>query len=500
MSDGDVCKQTDGVIKTISTAPIIAINDLKAQAKKASQRVFNSTSAEAGKKKTWIKNRVDNVKQFYNRLNRAPPKSARPDLVFFRNVLLFIASLVIIYYALPYISGKVQTGFTKEQFEKAVKLPESAFNIEQVAQVNQKIKAFEDHKAYFDDGGAYAPDNAGTHEVGKTAVALPMLIFFLQFILPPLAIGYTIWFVITYWHYVYQALWGWFLAMYDYFTTLVQGKMGCKWYIRFVTGWRCRNVSFYDYVVRWRQRYIDGPVRQEQIKYINQYYAAKERYVTKPYKKYISDPLERRKIKAEYARRVTSERTMEVLLKKARDSSRTVDAGITGTLLKGTVFGQLFGKMFNTYIGNPLNNIKSASSDIANGFDSQTVTGNQCRCPGASEKTASTLTKGVHFVKTHLPEFHREGKTAKARRNCEVANQVIRDRASLIGSLIVLILAILIAIYMYAWKFGTPVFIKNIISNTSVWGVHHMIGKRWTVLPYIVVITTLAILAHTGFS
>jgi hypothetical protein len=69
--------------------------------------------------------------------------------------------------------------------------------------------------------------HAGTNEVGKTAVALPMLVFFMQFILPPLAIAYTLWFVITYWPYVYAALWGWFLAMYDYFTSLVQGKMGC---------------------------------------------------------------------------------------------------------------------------------------------------------------------------------------------------------------------------------------------------------------------------------
>ena len=489
MSDGDVCKHTDNIIKSIS-APITKINDLKSKAKQAGQEAIAAT----GKKTQWIKKRAQNVKEFYQRigsgLNAGTAPSKRPDLVFFRNILLFLASLVIVYYTLPYVSGKVQTGFSKEQFDKAVKLPESAFNIEEVAEVNQKIKAFEDHKAYFNDGGPYAPANAGVHEVGKTAVALPMLIFFMQFILPPLAIGYIVWFVITYWPYVYRALWGWFLAMYDYFTSLVQGKMGCKWYIRYVTGWKCRSVNFSTYIIQWRRRYIDGPVHQERIKYINQYYAAKERYLTKPYKKYISDPIERRKINAEYAKRIAADRTMEVLLKKARDSSRKVNTGILGTIFQGTVFGQFFNRMLARF--------RSSKEELLDGYESQTVTGNTCRCPSTSEKTANALNKGVEFIQSRIPEF--QSKTAKGKRNCETANQLITEKASIMGSIIVVILALLISLYFYTWKFGTPVFVKNIISHTTVWGANRLKSKRLTVLPYIVVAATLGILAHTGFA
>jgi hypothetical protein len=488
MSDSSVCKQSEDSMKTINRiqdATVNEINNLKAQAAKAGNDAMAKITGE-GKRN---KNRFQQFMKVMNDTMKPAP-TTRPDLVFFRNMLLFLAAIVIVYYALPRLSGSVKTGFNAAQFQKAAKLPESAFNIEEVAKVNQEVKAFQDHKSFFDDGGAYSFDNAGNREIGRTSVALPMLVFFLQFILPPIAIGYIIWFVITYWPYVINAAWGWYLAMYSYFTEMIQGRLGCKWYIRWVTGWRCRSPNFSEYVMSWRRQYIDGPVYTEKLKYIAKYRAAKERYYTKPFKKYVADPIKRANIRNEYFKKVAMDRTVEVMMKKARDLNNVPQTGVLGASGKmGRVYGNIFGS---------INRTKQDIDDMANGFDSETVTGQSCRCPAVTDPLRRTLDKvkstaeavGDKLKPSNLGPFSA----------CEAADRVINDKASIMGSLIVLLLAILIGIYMFSWQFGTPVFIKNIISHTTYWAPAGVVFKRWNYMPYIIIATTIAILTHTGFA
>jgi hypothetical protein len=485
MSD-TVCKKSDGVTNQISSIKDETVNkimDIKTQVKEAGDQAIKDITASGRSKYKVLNTSLSKLDSFYSLISGR--NSSRPDLIFFRNILLLLASVVIVYYTLPRISGAVKTGFSKEQFDKATKLPETAFNIEERAKVDMEVKAFEDHKKFFDDGGAYDPTNAGVHEIGRTSVALPMLIFFLQFILPPLAIGYIIWFVITYWRYVWAALWGWFETMYSYFTTLIQGRLGCKWYIKFVTGWKCRSPVFSEYVARWRRRYIDGPVYAEKIKYINQYYATKDKYITRPYKKYIDDPIERRKINVEYAKRVAAERTPEVILKKSRD---IYDANLRSNSLIGRAYRSLFGLTSSVNAA-----VETATDDAINGYESQTITGKPCNCPGIKQTVKSvTDAAGALTDNIKVPSVNVHV--------CDKADQIINNRASIMGMLIVAILAVLISIYYYTWTFGTPVFVKNIISPTTVRTFNKTIFKKWPIAPYLVLATTIGIIAHTGFS
>ncbi len=478
MSDS-VCKSSADTIQSIKDVSVQKITDVRNQVKTAGENAIKDITERGRSKYKFLNSTLSGLDALYSFISGA--KSTRPDLIFFRNVLIFLAAVVIVYYALPRLSGSANVGFSKEQFDKATKLPQTAFNIEEQAKVNMEVKAFEDHRKFFDDGGAYDPKNAGVHEIGRTAVALPMLVFFLQFVLPPLAIGYIVWFVLTYWRYVIAALWGWFEAMYSYFTTLIQGRLGCKWYIKWVTGWKCRSPVFSEYVVAWRKKFIDGPVYAEKIKYINQYYAAKERYVTKPYKKYIDDPIERRKINAEYAKLVAADRTVEVILKKSRDTYDSNQGWFGSNNLLSRAYGSLFGT------------VKTVPDELINGYDSTTITGEECKCPGAKQavnKAADMIGKIAPSTQPVVPTVHL----------CDKADKIINNKASITGTLIVIILAVLIGVYYYTWTFGTPVFVKNLISHTNVVTLSKVKYKRWPIAPYVVLATTLAIIAHTGFS
>lgn len=487
MSDSSVCKKstdTKNTVVSIKDASVQKITDVRNQVTSAGKNAIKEITERGRSKYKLLNSSLSGLDAVYSFISGN--KSTRPDLIFFRNVLIFLAAVVIVYYTLPRLSGSAKVGFSKDQFNKATKLPQTAFNIEELAKVNLEVKAFEDHKKFFDDGGAYDPTNAGAHEISRTSVALPMLIFFLQFVLPPLAIGYIVWFILTYWRYVIAALWGWFEAMYNYFTTLIQGRLGCKWYIRWVTGWRCRSPKFSEYLLAWRRRFIDRPVYTEKIKYINQYYAAKDKYVTKPYKKYIDDPIERRKINAEYAKRIATDRTVEVILKKSRDTYDKNQGWFGSNNLLSRAYKSLFG----------LNAIKlktvTDADELINGYESTTITGETCTCPGAKQAVnkVSDMISNITPNQPTVPTVHL----------CDKADKLINNKASITGTLIVIILAVLIGVYYYTWTFGTPVFVKNLISQTNIVTLSKVKYKRWPIAPYVVLATTIAIIAHTGFS
>ena len=481
-SDSKICQHTDDIVTSLKdtlknnnvSLPSINISDLKSSAKATGDKaIADIMNKNQGKIKTII--------DFITGDN-----ASRPDLVFLAHVLVFIVALIIVFLALPYVTGTVKVGFNQEQFIKATKLPASAYNLEEMAKVNMNVKAFTDHKAYFNDGGPYSDVNSGLKDLTRANTAIPMLVFFLQFVLPPLALGYIIWFVYTYFKYVYQAAWGWFLTLYDYFTTLIEGRLGCKWYIRFVTGWDCETPQFGAYVARWKKKYIDQPVYYEQLKYIAEYKAAKEKYITAPFKSYISDPLNRTLIKAEYLQKVYIDRTFEVALKKIRDSYNNSTVFNWSRLL-GNVHGGLTKDM------------------LTKGYESNTITGDTCECPATIDTIDGKISQ-IKDTAAHLSDTATDAKETIAAtikdmpRSCDIAEATINNRASLMGSLLLLIILMFIIGYVYTWTYGTPVIVKNLISPIHLWTSKTLVTKQWSYLPYIVAATTIAIIVHTGWA
>lgn len=488
------CNKTDAIAKNIkankdlTTASIAAIHgNLKSTGSTAFENL-NKLKEKKVQHLNAFQTKIDKIKNFLKPAARAK----RPDLTFLLHILIFITALIIVYKALPFVTGSLPATFNNSQFLKATKLPESAFNLEETSKVNVEIKAFTDHSKYFDDGGAYAPANAGVYDITKSSSAMPMIVFFLSFVLPPIAIGYVLWFIYTYYKYVISAAWGWFIAMYSYFTTLIQGKLGCKWYIKMVTGWRCRSPKFSDYVETWRKKYVDVPVYYEKLKYIKEYHDAKAEYVTGPYKIYISDPYDRALIKTEFAERVYIDRTVEILLKKIRDGYQYGAEIFHWPKLLGKTYGKVF-----------KNNLTSSS------FNSKTITGKTCTCPSQGQ----IITDKVSRINDNVQNISKDATdkikdvNLKANLNvnvnakaCEIADATINSRASTMGSILIVLIVIFIAIYMFTWTYGTPTIIKNILSPTRILLAPNQISKQWSYIPYYVIAGIIAIIVHTGFA
>lgn len=248
-----------------------------------------------------------------------PIRTERPDLTFLVDTILVVGAIVGLYYSWPYMFSSDPI-LDKGKFISATKLSSTDFTAEEVAKVQLSQKSFSDYRSYF-KSEPYSSVNAGVQDLMLTIAILPIVLFFIQFVLPPILLAYISWFVFTYWPYVRDATWGWFLLLYTYFTDLIQGRLGCKWYIRMVTGWSCKTPDFSEYYNDWRRTYIDRPVYKEQMKRLKTYNWFKRNYITKPYVSYILIPLQKLIIFLTYVKRLYIDRTLEILLDIINNSS-----------------------------------------------------------------------------------------------------------------------------------------------------------------------------------
>lgn len=279
--------------------------------------------------KSLPKKQLDRIREVYL---QQEIRKARPDLTFLVEVMMMTALTILLYYLVPYISGTVIPNFNGAQLARAQNATTGSFGLKDVTKVEMEVSSYKKYQDYF-KSNPNSGDNTGLHDLMVTSAMAPLAMFFLTYILPPFVIAYILWFIVKFWKYVIKALWGWFLAMYEYFTTLVQGKLGCKWYIRMVTGWKCRSVAFSDIVEKWRIRYVDRPVYYEKLRYVKQFMAAKEQYIDRPINRYINFPLRKYGIYADYAKKLYMERPMDELIRRIKE---TPDANEIATIVVGS--------------------------------------------------------------------------------------------------------------------------------------------------------------------
>jgi hypothetical protein len=241
----------------------------------------------------------------------------RPDVTFLLAVIAVLVGAIMVYQFLPYFKSNTPK-YTTEQITRASKLTMNDFTVKELATAELKTAATKAHRSMF-VSRPYSLENSGVYSMVKGSAILTIVIFFLMYILPFLLIAYGIWFIIRYFPYVWAAAWGWFVAMYKYFSTKIEGTLGCKWYIRLAMGWRCRrNVNFMDYFNAWKRQYIDRPVYIESLNYLKFYIRGKRKYIEEPYERYIRVPLETTLVYLKYLKRIYIDRVMAVLLGKLR--------------------------------------------------------------------------------------------------------------------------------------------------------------------------------------
>ena len=253
-------------------------------------------------------NLLDPVKNITNK---------RPDITFLISVISIISFIVLIYYLYPYIAQLFggEALFTSEQYLEALSKPESTYSVQELARVRLEKDSLKRYYEFF-DSKPYSLESQGIDELARGVIFLPILSFLIIYIVPPIICAYILWFVFTYWIYVIEALWGWFVMIYTYSTTLIECKLASKWYIRMVTGWKSCNPIFSIFYDEWLNEYVKIPIYYEKLKYIQAYNEAKEKYYTIPKIKYVTKPIEKGNVELEFVKKTFWERTMDNFISK----------------------------------------------------------------------------------------------------------------------------------------------------------------------------------------
>jgi len=240
-----------------------------------------------------------------------------PDIELLIEIGTVACVLLLLYFIWPYFKAKNSFIFSKEQFDEAVNLPIDTFSIEEQNLINDELKALDDYYKYFEDTGIpYSLKAQGIQDLARGVIFLPVVAFVGGFIIPPFILLYIMWFVTKYWKMVIKATWGWFLMLYTYGTTLIEGKLGCKWYIKMVTSWKCRSPIFSEYYDKWLVEYIDIPSYHEKVSYVAKYNQSKDKYFTKNKLKYFDKYKETGEVDLTYLKQTMVNRAGEGFLKK----------------------------------------------------------------------------------------------------------------------------------------------------------------------------------------
>lgn len=451
-----------------------------------------------------MKKKSDKVKNSYLQM---PWRSKRPDVTLLIEIVLAIIFMALLYKLYPYFTGSQKPGFSKEQFLKATKMSPSAFSVEEVAKVNLEVKSFQDYANYF-RSQPYSLANNGVIDLLVANALFPIVLIFVQYVIPPFVIGYVIWFIIRYWPYVFRALYGLFVMLYNYFTNLVQGKLGCKWYIRFVTGWGCGSPDFASYLLRWRRTYIDRPVYIERMKYVRQYYQARRKYYEVPYRKYITIPWKRYKIKAEFAKKIYIDRAIEVFLKKTRDMYPE-----TYRMPRDAFYYWLLGNNKNL-AGVYAKMIQAKKQIKGESYKSVTASGKVCACPG-TKTPISLITDAVKENKKQLSDdlddlidvtnqvYDKLNKVdlGESAPDCGTIDSAVNNRQSIAKYIVIGILSFIVSVMVYSNYFGAPYWIKSMFGPVNQFiyrGLHVAIeGKgynAWIVFYGLILTTILSLM------
>lgn len=246
------------------------------------------------------KNLYDNISNLYYK---------RLDITFFIELIIFISFIVLLYYIYPYLSALKSPIFSKEDYLKALNTPESTYTLAELAKIRIERDSLDRYFKYFNTA-PYSFESQGLIDLARGVIFLPIISFLIIYIVPPIIISYIGWFVYTYYKYVIEALWGWFLMIYHYSTKLIECKLASKWYIRMVTGWHKCHPKFDKYFDDWKNKYVDVPIYYEKLNYVKKYYDTKDKYYTKPKSEYIDVPLKKTQINSEFLKKTFYERTI----------------------------------------------------------------------------------------------------------------------------------------------------------------------------------------------
>jgi len=261
------------------------------------------------------KQNVDPIKIAYNVADTIDTERIKnPDVSLLIEIIAICSFCAMIYFIYPYLTADNSIIFSKADLAKAQSIPANGFSVAEMTGINNELDALKKYFEYF-KSAPYSLESQGLPDIARGVVFLPIITFVATFVVPPIIALYIIWFVFKYWKMVIEALWGWFIMLYEYGTHLIEGKLGCKWYISMVTGWGCHSPKFQTYFDDWRKKYIEVPSYHEKLAYVDKYNTTKTKYFTIPKLKYFDTPKDQIDTEATYLKEIAIDRTSNGFLR-----------------------------------------------------------------------------------------------------------------------------------------------------------------------------------------
>jgi hypothetical protein len=207
-------------------------------------------------------------------------KSKNRAVMFIIDVFIFIALGLFLYKSYPHIKKFIlkKVSYTEQQYKEAMNLPESAFSREELRKIAVMRKSFQDWLDYYKADSAFSDFNVGRGEIAKGNLLRGPFIFMIQYVIPYVIVAYMVWFVIKYVKYVIAAMWGFFIAIYQFTTRKITCTLAEKWYIRLITGWNTCSPRFADYLNSWQNNYVYRPIAEQRINYLKNLTAVRRQY------------------------------------------------------------------------------------------------------------------------------------------------------------------------------------------------------------------------------
>ncbi len=286
------CKLSDNVKKKLNDVEIDTEKFINETKKKINENVQNNIKKlEENKKK--IDNKILERKKSIERTIIRPYKAGKnrnKAIMFVIDICILIALGLFTYKMYPFIKQYLnKESYDEKQFNEAKKLPESAFSKEELRKVQEFRKSYQDWLDYYKQESAFSDSNLGKFEIQMGNLLRSPFLLIIQYVVPYIIVAYIIWFIIKYIKYVIAAIWGFFIACYQYVTRKITCTLAQKWYIRLITGWSRCSPSFSGYLQSWQNNYINRPIAEERISYLRGIEVARQQYQLKyggfsPYK------------------------------------------------------------------------------------------------------------------------------------------------------------------------------------------------------------------------
>jgi hypothetical protein len=261
------------------------------------------------------------MKNIKERVEENIRTSKRPDMTFILYFFLGVVALVAIVNLIPYLSTAWMTKhFTQFQLQKAMGLTLSDFSMRELAGVNLEVKSFEEYKDFFKTN-PFSDQNSGAADLAKANTVMPLIVFGLQYILPPFLLGYIVWFLAKFWTYITAGILGFFVTTMNYIKDLAIGIFGCEKFFRMMfPKLKCsKNIRFSSYYNSWFRRYVENPIRKERLNYLKKIDKMRKEYVEGPINSVITKPLQQLSVEAQFTKEVYVDRAKAVAEQKLKD-------------------------------------------------------------------------------------------------------------------------------------------------------------------------------------